>query len=231
MKHPNSLGKRLGAILLALSTALSLCSGTAFAVQAEEAGQPSVVSEQPGAVVSTGETTWKYLDDNTDPSGGDENPHSWTLAGYDDSQWAQGKGPFGAKKGAISTGAHGGYTAVTLLRQYQDGAGEPNTPAFFFRTTFDLANAAGVEVLSGSLLYDDGAIVYINGVEVAAFNTENVTGNLSYNNGKSSSDAAQGSFTLTGEELDKLELKNTGNVLAVELHQDGEDSSDIFLDF
>ena len=187
-------------------------------------------SETPVDELTTENTIWQYLDTNVDPgTAGDAK--AWTKAGYDSSAWKTAKGSFGAKNGVIKDGAHNGYTAKTLLQQYQDGEGQPNTPAFFFRAGFDLSDATDVSALSGKLLYDDGVIVYINGVKVQGFNDENITGNMSYNNGKSESDAATGTFSVAGEALTALKLQKTGNVLAVELHNDGADSSDVFLDF
>ncbi|MBU5626655.1 phosphodiester glycosidase family protein [Oscillibacter sp. MSJ-2] len=187
-------------------------------------------AEEPVDQLTTANAVWSYLDDNTDP-GTQEDAKAWTKAGYDDSGWSSAKGSFGAKNGQIVEGAHSGLTANTLLRQYQNGTGEPNTPAFFFRAAFSLSDPEKVSALSGSLRYDDGVIVYINGVRVAGFNDEAITGNMSFNGGKSANDAALGTFAVSGDALDALNLKATGNVLAVELHNDSEDSSDVFLDF
>lgn len=180
-------------------------------------------------VVSTADTVWSYLDDNTDPAGENADRQIWTRADFDDTAWKRAKGAFGAKNGVLSAGAHDGYSASTLLTQYKDGTNE-NIPAFFFRTAFDLDDPAAVTELAGRFLYDDGIKVYINGVQVGAFNVQNVTGNMSYNNGKSAGNAAEANFSLSGDALNALGLKKTGNILAVELHQDGVDSSDIFFD-
>lgn len=62
----------------------------------------------------------------------------------------------------------GGCTPDVLLNQYIDGTSDDDIPAFFFRTTFQVKDAGAVTKLRGAL-YDDAAIVYINGVKVAAF--------------------------------------------------------------
>lgn len=177
-------------------------------------------------VVSTENTDWKYLDNNTDP-GTKEDEKAWTKADYDDSKWKSAKGSFGAKNG--NHGDHAGHTENTLLNQYEED-GKTNIPSYFFRTTFDVENPSNVTSLTGKALYDDGAIVYINGVKVAGFNDGNIKGNMSYNNALSSSNAASGEFNVGGKALQKLNLKEKGNVIAVELHNESATSSDIFLD-
>ena len=52
-----------------------------------------------------------------------------------------------------------------LLNQYINGTGGDDIPAFFFRTTFEVEDADAVNLITGSLLYDDAAAVYLNGGE------------------------------------------------------------------
>ena len=47
------------------------------------------------------ETTWKYLDDNTDPGAGLASLSAWTELSYNDSAWKSAAGMFGAKRGEL----------------------------------------------------------------------------------------------------------------------------------
>ena len=59
-----------------------------------------------------------------------------------------------------------GYTAKTVLAGC-DGAND--TPAYFMRADFNVDSLEGMTQLLGTLQYDDGVILYINGQRVAAF--------------------------------------------------------------
>ncbi|MEE0967219.1 MAG: fibronectin type III domain-containing protein, partial [Bacilli bacterium] len=185
-------------------------------------------------------TTWKYLDNNTDP-GTSEDLQSWTKADYDDSEWKTAKGSFGAKKGNLA--AIGTVTPNNLITQYYtdvndvDGDGDKtenvNIPAYFFRTTFNLDEIVEDTVVKGTVQYDDGAIVYLNGKAVAYFGgaendaSANTTTNLYYlangTGNEGAGDPATGTFTIEASELSKGK-----NVIAVEVHNKSTGSSDVF---
>ena len=48
------------------------------------------------SLVSTTTTTWRYLDDNTNPAGTDADQRVWTTTAFDDSAWKSATGTFGA---------------------------------------------------------------------------------------------------------------------------------------
>ena len=200
--------KRLTSILLAFVLLLSLACN-AFATGGETL---------PDKIDST--TVWSYLDDNSDPAGNpsDEgyNRTSWTTAAFDDSGWKTGAGGFGAKNGGEYSGA-----AVKL-----DGCtGTANYPTYYFRTKVNVNKASAVTAIKGSISYDDAAIIYINGVKAAAFNEEGCVSNSSYSVNKGEN--FNYSFEIT--DLNVLNaLENGENVVAVEVHNQSADSSDIF---
>lgn len=139
--------------------------------EAAEAAVMAVALEAEALVADTeitAATKWKYLDDNTDPAGdaaaAGYDRTSWTIESYDDSAWKTAVGPFGSKKGAAAL--ESGYTAATILDGC-DGSGD--APVYFFRTELQIDTLEGVTQLAGTVQYDDGLIVYINGVRVAAF--------------------------------------------------------------
>lgn len=173
-------------------------------------------------------TTWKYLDTNVDP-GSSADRLAWTKADYQDSDWKRASGKFGAKNGQlVSLG--GEFTPTVLLNQYIEGTSD-DIPAFFFRTTVNIDSLDDVSSITGSLYYDDAAIVYINGVKVAAFDEPSggYETNMSYG-GSNAGSPKVGEINLTKEQLTEV-LKTGENVIAVELHQGRASSSDIYLDF
>ena len=106
-------------------------------------------------------------DDNIDPAGDSSVPGydrtSWTAENFNTDGWKSGTGSFGSKKG--SKKFNSSHTADVLLEGCD---GSNNTPAYFFRTTFDISSLEGYTKLIGSFKYDDGIIVYINGQRIAA---------------------------------------------------------------
>ncbi len=210
--------KRL--FVAALAGVMTLTAGASLAPagQAEAAGEEAILDL---------DTVWKYLDDNTDPAGSGERT-SWTLEGFDDSQWKTNEGhqaKFGAKNGEIQD-LGGGCTPEVLLNQYINGQDGDDIPAFFFRTSFELAEVPENVEIKGALKYDDAAIVYINGTKVASFDEPQggFDSNLSYG-GSNDSSPKDASFT-----ADASVLKTGTNVVAVELHQGRASSSDIYFE-
>jgi 3',5'-cyclic AMP phosphodiesterase CpdA len=180
-------------------------------------------AETPGSAIGTADTTWRYLDDNTDPAGTGERT-SWTLPDFDDSAWKSAKGGFGAKNGALASVS--GYMPKTLLNQYISGT--KDIPTFFFRTELYVADASAVSALTGSIVYDDAVIVYVNGAKIAAFDEPSggFATNLSY--GGSNADVPKtGAIDITDTSM----LTDGVNTVAVELHNGRESSSDIYMDF
>lgn len=117
-------------------------------------------------VITTKTTSWNYLDNNTKPE------DNWkTDSNYDTTQWKTATGSFGAKDGKLEE-LSGGYLPNTLLQQYIDGKNEPDIPVYYFRTTFDATNLADIQKITGSVLYDDAIVVYVNGQKIAGFDDE-----------------------------------------------------------
>ena len=210
--------KRLTSCLLAFALMLSMLPN-AFAVgdSAENAQAPTQIDDS---------TVWRYLDDGTDPAAGASDRTAWTLPGVDDSAWKTGKGSFGAKKGEIKD-LGGGCTPNTLLSQYKtDGT---DKEAFFFRTTVTVADAKAVKAITGSILYDDAAIVYLNGHRIAAFDADSISANIQYG-GSNAGDPKTGTIDLS-DAVSLGYLNNGENTVAVEIHQGHSSSSDIYMDF
>lgn len=181
-------------------------------------------------VTMNGNVTWSYLDDGSDPAGDSTaagyDRTSWTKDGYDISAWKTATGSFGAKKGQIND-LGGGCTPKTLLTQYK-ADGTTDIEAFFFRTDVTIPDASKVTKISGSVIYDDAATVYVNGVKIAGFDDDGITGNLQYG-GSNAGDPKTGTIS-TSDPAALAAVKDGKNVIAVEIHQGRSSSSDIYFD-
>jgi hypothetical protein len=141
---------------------------------------------------------------------------TWKATSYNDSAWP---GPSNALL-FIETAALPAPKNTSLPEK--SGGGPMNT--YYFRTTFNLANAAGVTSLMFSNLVDDGAVYYLNGVEVQRLYL--AAGAVTYATTAMSHEADTWSnFTLAGALLTNL-LEGV-NTLAAEVHQVNSASSDI----
>ncbi|NOY27022.1 MAG: lamin tail domain-containing protein [Oligoflexia bacterium] len=159
-------------------------------------------------------STWRYRDD------GALTDSDWMLAAYDDSAWASGVAPLGY-----------GDSQTTVVSYGADANAKYTTT--WFRLAFDPADA-GVADLSAvtaaqvGLMRDDGALVWLNGTEIARSNMP--TGDVTA--------ATMASVAVSGGDetaffeysVDASVLVSGTNVLAVEIHQATPTSSDITLD-
>ena len=153
---------------------------------------------------------WTYDDSGTDIG------ESWKAKNYDDSGWLSGPALLGFE------------TAVTPepLRtptQRTNAAGVV-TRTFYFRTHFNHSGAAGAGVLRFRTVLDDAAAVYLNGAEIWRIRLP--AGPLNWQTegiGGAVGDATyQGPFTVC-----VTNLMAGDNVIAVEVHQTGANSSDM----
>lgn len=215
-----------GPALLRRSTASVLALSLAGAVLATAATTAAPASAADESLLSTSGTTWRYLDDNTNPAGADANQRVWTTTAFDDSAWRSATGTFGAKRGA-ATGIGDAFPITTLLTQYIPGT-TTDVPTFFFRTDVELTEADldGVPAFEGEIVYDDAVIVYVNGEEVVRLGDDDreITENLQYH-GNGRTDPVTGTFVVPSDAFEPGE-----NTISVALYQDAPTSSDIYLD-
>ncbi len=211
--------RELTAAALAALTTLALL--LAFALQAPTARADEGFT--PTEVLGTG-TTWRYLDDNTDPAGGATDRTVWADPAFDDSAWKTGTPGFGAVNGTAS-GIGGGNTITTLLEYWITQTPKKVVPAYFFRTTVTLDAATLDEItgLRGTLVYDDSATVYVNGERVAGWGDSMITRNLQYQDKAGATAPLRETLVIPVDAL--VEGENT---IAVEIHQCNETSSDVF---
>ncbi len=159
--------------------------------------------------ISSGDK-WKFLDAGVSPSA------TWQQSGFDDSAW---------KIGASQLG-YGDGDEATVVGYGTDPANKFITS--YFRKQFTVTENSLVENLTIKLLKDDGAIVYVNGVEVVRANMpDGVVTNTTL--------AATSVFgpqenIFEFYKIDPSLLLNGNNIIAVEIHQEHGNSSDISFD-
>ena len=147
-------------------------------VYAEDLNDSTKNSESTTVINET--STWKYLDDNTDPAVTLNSLTAWTTPDFNDSAWKSAAGKFGAKKGALTS--FNGFTPTVLLQQYQPNDDQKCTPTFFFRTSFNAKDIDKITSITGTLFHDDAVAVYLNGTLIASTDmpTEVQQSNLYY---------------------------------------------------
>jgi hypothetical protein len=159
-------------------------------------------------LVPTG-SVWKYLDSGTDPGPG------WRLFNFNDAAWAQGPAQLGFGDGDEATLVNGGPSTNRFMTTH-------------FRHRWVVPDRTLVSGLLLRLIRDDGAVVYLNGVEVHRNNLP--TGLVT--NGTPAltaiADADETNFVTAS--FASTQLRNGTNVLAVEVHQSGPTSSDLSFD-
>ncbi len=160
---------------------------------------------QTTTLIPTG-SSWKYLDN------GSNQGTAWRGTAFNDASWAAGNAELGYGDGGeatvVSFGPYSSYKHITT----------------YFRKSFTVANSAAYSALTLNLLRDDGAVVYLNGTQVAR---SNMPSSYSYTTRASSSISGSGESTYYTY-TPPLSLLVTGtNVIAVEIHQYNRTNADI----
>ncbi|MCK6515980.1 lamin tail domain-containing protein [Myxococcota bacterium] len=172
---------------------------------------PEVEPEEPEPVevelLARG-STHRYWDKNRAPDDG------WTTAGFDDSAWSEGVAPLG----------YGDAHIVTTINYGADDANK--RAAAYFRVVFEAGALKSLQELYVDLLRDDGAAVYLNGVEVLRDNLPE--GELSFTTLASSNASSETSYQRWP--IEASSLVEGWNTLAIEVHQVSVDSSDLGFD-
>jgi hypothetical protein len=161
-----------------------------------------------GEVFVEVEDEWRYFKGTREPSAP---AGAWREAGFDDSEWLRGRGPFGYGEpdlGTVLDDMRFSYSSVYL------------------RKTFEVAAPSEVDRLILEVDYDDGYVAYLNGAEVAR---GDISGNPPPFDGFASASREAGAPVT-------VEIRNPGrllaagtNVLAVQVHNNIINSPDLFL--
>lgn len=175
---------------------------------------------RPGALIYTPSTSnetfipisssgWKYM--HTGPNLGT----TWQTLAYNDSAWSTGSAELGYGDG--DENAAGGLIPIVDADPVSEGVQKVATT--YFRKTFSITNPAGLTSTSLSVEYDDAVAVYINGTYVGG----TLSANPAYNfySGGAIED------TILTFAVPSSVLVNGTNIMAVEIHQANNGSSDI----
>ncbi|MBL9202461.1 MAG: CotH kinase family protein [Opitutaceae bacterium] len=106
--------------------------------------------------------TWKWLLPSAAPAA-DAAGLAWTAPAYADSAWNSGPAPLGYGE---TTGL---ATNISPVAPNYTAANVEPGPAYF-RSTFTATGTAGLTSVFLEIMADDGAVVYLNGVEAARIN-------------------------------------------------------------
>ncbi len=160
-------------------------------------------------IIKSGDN-WKYWDQGQgiDPD--------WYLPDYqiNDSMWKEGPSQLG----------YGDGDEKTVLSYGNDANNKYVTT--YFRKTFNFDTSKNWTNLTLRILYDDGAVVYINGTKWNAINFSD-TSNIDYSTFANGAPDETSFFEFP---LDISYLKSGENTIAVEIHQSNSTSSDISFD-
>ncbi|WP_333696783.1 alkaline phosphatase D family protein [Flavobacterium sp.] len=161
-------------------------------------------------VLIPSQTSWKYLDN------GSNQGTIWVQPQFNDSSWVSGTSPLGYGMTGVSTPISFGPN--------------PNSKYItsYFRKAFTLSQLSELRAAWAELWLDDGAVVYLNGVEIGRAHLPTT-----------SIDYLTPATTVVGQTpsyvkfcLPDLSLFQEGeNVVAVEVHQHSGTSSDLYFDF
>jgi hypothetical protein len=176
---------------------------------------PVVVTVTPpdANLVSTG-SVWKYNDTGANLG------TAWRMPGYNDSAWPSGRAELGY--GDLAEGR----PEVTVLC-CSNAASKFIT--YYFRRIFTVAAPTLFTNLNARLLRDDGAVVYLNGLEVWRSNMP--TGTVSYLTLAASAASGADEDTYFTMILSPSFLHAGTNLIAIEVHQNSSGSSDVSFDF
>jgi secreted PhoX family phosphatase len=162
-----------------------------------------------GPLVATG-SVWKYLDNGTDQG------TAWQANAFNDATWASGNAELGYGDSDEATTVSYGPSATNKF------------VTTYFRQNFNVSSLVGFTSVKLRLKRDDGAVVYINGVEV--FRSNMPTGAVAYNTFASATVDGANESTFFEATLPASVLAAGANTIAVEIHQDRVASSDISFD-
>jgi hypothetical protein len=167
-------------------------------------GSGIAITQAQTTLISTG-AVWKYLSDGSDQG------TAWRDSAFDDTLWPAGATQIGFGDGDEATNVGTNRLIVT----------------YYFRQQFDVPDAASITNLLLRLKRDDGAVVYLNGLEVLRSNMppDEIT-YLTF----ATIAAPDDGTNFFPSAINPALLVDGLNVMAVEVHQNGTNSSDLSFD-
>lgn len=172
--------------------------------------QVTVAVSIPATFIAAG-SRWAYFDAGTDPGA------AWKGTAFDDAAWKRGPAQFGYGEGDEAT---------VMARTNVVGA---TNMAFQFRRVFLVPDAALVQALNARMIRDDGAVVYVNGVEV--WRDGMPTGTIDHTTRAAATISGSAETSWVVKALSPGLLVTGTNLLAAEVHQVTNTSTDVSFDF
>ena len=172
----------------------------------------SILIAVPASLIPTG-AVWKYLDNGTDQG------TAWRSNNFNDASWRSGPAQLGYGDGdeatVVSFGPNSNNKYITT----------------YFRRSFFVPDAARIQNLTARLLRDDGAAIYLNGAEIWRSNLP-ATGAINYLTLAVTNVGGLDETThfYTSPVSPSLLIEGT-NLVAVEVHQSTNTSTDLSFDF
>lgn len=155
--------------------------------------------------------SWKFLDNGTDQG------IIWQNINFNDASWSAGNAELGYGDGDEATTVSYGTSANDVFI------------TTYFRHSFNVVDPTLYSYLSLELLRDDGAVVYLNGNEIYRSNMP--SGNINYQTLANGTVAWPNEDDWYNANISSSFLVAGNNVVAVEIHQDDNTSSDISFNF
>ncbi len=156
---------------------------------------------------------WIYLDD------GSNQGTDWRTVAYDDAAWKSGPSQLGYGESGLGT-------TVGFIDTNPVTGGTQKNATTYFRKNVAIESPSDFSNFVVRIRYDDGAAVYVNGVEVAR--TANLAANASYDTFASSSTPSESTyFDYT---VPSSRFVDGVNTIAVEIHNQSAGSSDMRFD-
>ncbi len=202
----------------------------------DEAGRisPAAVQVVSSAVVPSPRTlfatrsSWAYYDWGTVPPV-DGAGRAWNRPDYvQPSSWGTGPGILGV------VGNNGTAVGTATHRYIDHATSGTQVTTTYFRRTFDLSAAeAAATSLAMNMLFDDGYVLYINGVEVDRLCMN--AGTVTYSTWANTTIGTSGTYTQNSYATRLLTipeglLRAGSNTIAVEVHQIHATSTDLYWD-
>lgn len=157
-------------------------------------------------------SAWKYFATGATPAG------AWTSLGYNDAAWPAGNGELGygdADEATCVPSGGGGTLCVPTGNKWI---------TTYFRKTVNIPNPALYNSYTFNMRYDDGFVVYVNGVEVAR--RDMPAGAIVF----ATTASATNENTAASFSLPNTAFAVGANDISVEIHQVNATSSDISFD-
>jgi hypothetical protein len=166
----------------------------------------AVVPQPPPVALIPRGSIWRYRD------AASAAPADWTTLGFDDDLWPEGPAQLGFGEADQAT-----------------SIADNNQITSYFRHTFGVGDPASLASLSLWMLRDDGGVVYLNGAEI--FRSPNLPAPPAVISYATTTGAPNGENTIDTATTNRNALRAGANVVAVEIHQQAPDSSDVSFDF